>query len=96
MRPKYETKISQTTKRIVQIICAVCCLVLILQIGCQEQSKPAEKLTAARTEPGENMEEIEIAPKPTGPAPKIVISAKSAPVQNKQVSSNSQIKGRSC
>jgi len=72
MRPKYKTEISQTTKRIVQIICMICGLVLIFQIGCQEQSKPAEKLTAATTEPGENMEEIEIAPKPGGPAPKIV------------------------
>jgi hypothetical protein len=72
MRPKYQTNIAQTTKRIAQITCLACGLVLILQIGCQEQSKPAEKLTAATTEPGENMEEIEIAPKPGGPAPKIV------------------------
>jgi len=72
MRPIYETEISQTTKRIAQITCLVCALVLILQVGCQEQSKPAEKLKAATTEPGENMEEIEIVPKTGGPAPKIV------------------------
>ncbi len=72
MKRKCETQISQIAQRVAQIMCVICGLVFFLQIGCQEQAKLAEKPTAALTEPNEPLEEIEAAPEPNKPSPKIM------------------------
>ena len=71
MRPKYEAQISRSIKRIVQIICLACGLLLILQLGCQEQSKPAENLAGA-TGQGKNTGEMKITRGSDISAPRIV------------------------
>lgn len=43
----YETQTSQIVQRTTQIICVICGCVLLLQLGCQEQAKLAEKPTIA-------------------------------------------------
>jgi hypothetical protein len=43
MKRKHEIQISHITKRVGRIICVICGLVLLLQIGCQEQAKLTEK-----------------------------------------------------
>ena len=45
MKPEYEIQISRFTKRDGRIICVICCLVLLLQIGCQEQTKLSGKFS---------------------------------------------------
>jgi len=47
MRKNYETQTSQIVQRTAQIIRAICGCVLLLQLGCQEQAKLAEKPTIA-------------------------------------------------
>jgi hypothetical protein len=47
MRKNYETQTSQIVQRTAQIICVICGCVLLLQLGCQEQAKLAEKPTIA-------------------------------------------------
>ena len=47
MRKNYETQASQIIQRTAQIICVICGCVLLLQLGCQEQAKLAEKPTIA-------------------------------------------------
>ncbi|MCH7557344.1 MAG: DUF1573 domain-containing protein [Planctomycetes bacterium] len=47
MRKNYETQTSQIVQRTTQIICVICGCLLLLQLGCQEQGKLAEKPTIA-------------------------------------------------
>ncbi len=47
MRKNYEKQTSRTVQRTAQIICVICGCVLLLQLGCQEQAKLAEKPTPA-------------------------------------------------
>jgi len=47
MRKNYETQTSQIVQRTAQIICVIFGCVLLLQLGCQEQAKLAEKPTPA-------------------------------------------------
>jgi len=47
MRKNYETQTSQIIQRTAQIICVICGCILLLQLGCQEQAKLAEKPTIA-------------------------------------------------
>jgi hypothetical protein len=58
MKPKHEIQMSHITKRVGRIICVICGLVFFLQIGCQEQAKPSEELTAM-PKPGEPLPKIE-------------------------------------
>ena len=44
MKPEYEIRNSHMAKRAGRIICVICCLVLLLQIGCQEQAKITDSL----------------------------------------------------
>jgi hypothetical protein len=58
MKPKHEMQTSHIIKCVGRIICVICGLVLFLQIGCQEQAKPSEELTAM-PRPGEPSPKIE-------------------------------------
>jgi hypothetical protein len=44
---------------------------LLLQAGCQEQSKLAKEPSVTPAEPTEPLEEVEVAPEPNGPSPRI-------------------------
>jgi len=44
MKPEYEIKITNITKRVTRIICVISGLVLCLQIGCQQQAKISDNL----------------------------------------------------